>query len=264
VARNLGLDDVVDHFTLIGDELEPLRNKSGATRLGFAVLLKYVIWRGRFPTGSHELPDDVVTHLGRQARVPAGELASYDFASRTAQRHRTEIRAYSGFRECSVADSRSALHRAEQALLGRNADGMKSVGRSSSGFRTTNRHLNEDQLTRAAMIVLRLVPLAREALMRQIGAPGLAQLASFGDVDIGSRARRIEHTRLPQKPSGPMCAISSLHVRTPRRIRRRPSLVRAPRSRATRVGDHRISRRLGLGGIGGWGRPIRHSRLTER
>ena len=165
MARNLGLDDVVDHFTLIGDELELLRNKSGATRLGFAVLLKYVIWRGRFPTGSHELADDAVAHLARQVRVPAGELASYDFAGRTAQRHRTEIRAYTGFRECSVTDaetlaswlvehvaqverradrvreqlldrcrtqlieppthdrvgeiSRSALHRAERALLGR-------------------------------------------------------------------------------------------------------------------------------------------------
>ena len=165
MARNLGLDDVVDHFTLIGDELELLRNKSGATRLGFAVLLKYVIWRGRFPTGSHELADDAVAHLARQVRVPAGDLASYDFASRTAQRHRTEIRAYTGFRECSVADAealaswlaehvasfqrrehrvreellarcrtqliepptpdrasevtRSALHRAEQALLDR-------------------------------------------------------------------------------------------------------------------------------------------------
>ncbi|MCA1680317.1 MAG: DUF4158 domain-containing protein [Actinobacteria bacterium] len=59
---NWGLDDVADHFTLIGDELELLRNKSGATRLGFAVLLKHVIWRGRFPTGSHELADDAVAH----------------------------------------------------------------------------------------------------------------------------------------------------------------------------------------------------------
>jgi hypothetical protein len=105
VARNLGLDDVVDHFTLIGDELELLRNKSGATRLGFAVLLKHVLWRGRFPSGSQDLPDDAVAHLARQVRVGAGELSSYDFASRTAQRHRTEIRAYTGFRECSVADA---------------------------------------------------------------------------------------------------------------------------------------------------------------
>src|SRR5450755_4843314 len=105
MARDLGLDDVVDHFTLIGDELDQLRNKAGATRLGFAVLLKFLLWRGRFPRGLHEVPDDAVAHLARQVRVPATELGSFDFASRTAKRHRTEIRAYTGFRECSVADA---------------------------------------------------------------------------------------------------------------------------------------------------------------
>jgi hypothetical protein len=105
MASDLGLDDVVDHFTLIGDELDQLRNKSGATRLGFAVLLKFLLWRGRFPRGLHEVPDDAVAHLARQVRVPAAVLRWFDFASRTAKRHRTEIRAYTGFRECSVADA---------------------------------------------------------------------------------------------------------------------------------------------------------------
>ena len=105
MARDLGLDGAVDHFTLIGDELDQLCNKSGATRLGFAVLLKFLLWRGRFPQGRHELPDDAVAHLARQVRMPAEDLGSFDFASRTAKRHRTEIRAYTGFRECSVADA---------------------------------------------------------------------------------------------------------------------------------------------------------------
>jgi hypothetical protein len=71
VARDLGLDEVVDHFTLVGDELDLLRNKSGATRLGFAALLKFLLWRGRFPRAAHELPGDAVAHLARQVRVPA-------------------------------------------------------------------------------------------------------------------------------------------------------------------------------------------------
>ena len=75
MARDLGLDGVVDHFTLIGDEPDQLRNKSGAARLGFAVLLKFLLWRGRFPRGRHELPDDAVAHLARQVRVPAIELS---------------------------------------------------------------------------------------------------------------------------------------------------------------------------------------------
>lgn len=64
-----------------------------------------MLWRGRFPRGRHELPGDAFEHLARQVRVPAAELGSYDFASRTAQRHRTAIRQYTGFRECCVADA---------------------------------------------------------------------------------------------------------------------------------------------------------------
>ena len=45
------------------------------------------------------------TALTQPVNVPATELGSFDLASRTAKRHRTEIRAYTGFRECSVADA---------------------------------------------------------------------------------------------------------------------------------------------------------------
>ncbi len=118
MARDLGLDEVVDHFTLVGDEVDELRNKAGRTRLGFALMLKFLLWRGRFPKGRHELADDAVAHVARQVGVAPGEFASYDMAGRTAQRHRTEIRGYTGFRECSVADAEKlafwlATHTAE-------------------------------------------------------------------------------------------------------------------------------------------------------
>jgi hypothetical protein len=105
MARDLGLDEVVDHFTLVGDEVDQLRNKTGPTRLGFALTLKFLLWRGRFPRARHELADDAVDHVARQVGVAGGEFGSYDMTSRTAQRHRTEIRRYTGFRECSVADA---------------------------------------------------------------------------------------------------------------------------------------------------------------
>ncbi len=105
MARDLGLDEVVDHFTLVGDEADQLRNKAGATRLGFALTLKFLLWRGRLPRGRHELADDAVDHVARQVSVAAGDFGSYDMAGRTAQRHRSEIRRYTGFRECSVADT---------------------------------------------------------------------------------------------------------------------------------------------------------------
>jgi hypothetical protein len=79
VARPLDLDELVDHFTLDSDELEPLRNKTGATRLGFSVILKFVVWEGRFPRGRSEVPDNAAAHVARQVGVPAGELGSYDW-----------------------------------------------------------------------------------------------------------------------------------------------------------------------------------------
>jgi hypothetical protein len=56
MARDLGLDDVVDHFTLIGDELDQLRNKPGATRLGFAVLFKFLLCADGFRAGTRKSP----------------------------------------------------------------------------------------------------------------------------------------------------------------------------------------------------------------
>ncbi len=100
----------MDHFTLVGDEVDQLRNKAGATRLGFALTLKFLLWRGRFPRARHELADDAVAHVARQVGVAAGQYGSYDMSSRTAQRHRTEIRRYTGFRECSVADAEKLAH----------------------------------------------------------------------------------------------------------------------------------------------------------
>jgi hypothetical protein len=83
VARNLGLDEVVDHYTLVGDEVELVRNKAGATRLGFALALKFLLWQGRFPLGRHELADDAVEHVSRQVGVAADEFGSYDMSARS-------------------------------------------------------------------------------------------------------------------------------------------------------------------------------------
>lgn len=101
MARDLGLDEVVDHFTLNGEETGWLRNKAGATRPGFAVQMKFLLWRGRFPKMRLELPRDAVKHVARQMGVDTGELAAYDFTSRTAQRHRTELRQLTGRHECT-------------------------------------------------------------------------------------------------------------------------------------------------------------------
>ena len=56
----LDLDDLVEHWTLLKDEQALVSGKRGATRLGFAVLLKFYTQPGRFPRGRFELPGEAV------------------------------------------------------------------------------------------------------------------------------------------------------------------------------------------------------------
>ncbi len=41
MKRHWTMDELVDHWTLLPSDVALLANKTGATRLGFAVLLKY-------------------------------------------------------------------------------------------------------------------------------------------------------------------------------------------------------------------------------
>ena len=79
--------------------------KNYDSQLGFALLLKFYGRFGRFPRGRSELHDDAVEFVARQLSVGAGSVGFYEWSGRTFTRHRAEIRAHFGFRECTVADA---------------------------------------------------------------------------------------------------------------------------------------------------------------
>src|SRR4030081_3575649 len=66
VKRQWTRDDLADHWTLAPKEPELLANKTGATRLGFAVLLKAFTLDGRFPHQKHDIPGVVIVHVANQ------------------------------------------------------------------------------------------------------------------------------------------------------------------------------------------------------
>src|SRR5690349_6945400 len=68
-------DELLEHFTLLPDELTAIGNKSGATRLGFAVLLKCLQYEGRFPRSRQEVAPEVVRFLAAQVGVDAALFA---------------------------------------------------------------------------------------------------------------------------------------------------------------------------------------------
>ncbi|HEV2936524.1 MAG TPA: DUF4158 domain-containing protein [Streptosporangiaceae bacterium] len=63
-------DELIGNWTLVGDELEQLSGRRGATKLGFALLLRFYAVHGRFPAGRSEIPDQVVAHVARLVDVP--------------------------------------------------------------------------------------------------------------------------------------------------------------------------------------------------
>ncbi|GHD36422.1 putative transposase [Nocardiopsis kunsanensis] len=99
------MDELVEHWTVLDEEQELLAGKRGATRLGFALLLKYYTRHGRFPRGRAEFGDEAVAFVARQVNVASTEIAFYEWSGRTIEYHRKQIRTHLGFRVCGVADA---------------------------------------------------------------------------------------------------------------------------------------------------------------
>lgn len=78
-------------WTLIGDDWQLVGNKTGATRLGFALLLKFFEIEARFPRSTTEFPSDAVGYVAEQVKIDSAELDRYDWGSRAIERHRMQI-----------------------------------------------------------------------------------------------------------------------------------------------------------------------------
>lgn len=103
MRREWELEDLLDCWTLEEQELALLANKSGATRLGFGLMLKYFELEARFPR-REDIPRAAVEFMAGQVKVGAALFAFYDFTSRTAVNHRKQIREYHKFEEPTVED----------------------------------------------------------------------------------------------------------------------------------------------------------------
>ena len=115
-------EELIERWTLMPYELPLLSNKTGHTRLGFAVLLRFFAGEGRFPRSKGEVPGAVVVHLAKQARVPAEEYMRYDWQGRAIKYHRAEIREFFGFREATSKDSEDLQRWLVENVLPRERD----------------------------------------------------------------------------------------------------------------------------------------------
>jgi len=105
MKRQWETEELIEHWTLDVEDRILLDNKTGATRLDFAVLLKFFRREGRFPQHKHEVPGIVITFLATQVGVDASAYMQYAWQGRTIEYHRAQIREALGFRESTVADA---------------------------------------------------------------------------------------------------------------------------------------------------------------
>jgi Domain of unknown function (DUF4158) len=99
------LGELVEHWTLLEDDQALVAGKQGATRLGFALVLKFFTRHGRFPSGRRELPAEAVDFVAHQVGADPAVLDSYQWAGRTMRYHRAQVRQALGFRESTVGDA---------------------------------------------------------------------------------------------------------------------------------------------------------------
>jgi TnpA family transposase len=105
VQRQWTAEALAEHWTVLPADLDLLGNKTGATRLGYALLLKYFRAEGRFPQAKADLPPAAIVHVAQQLDLPPEHYLQYDWDGRTIKYHRTQIRDALGFREATVADA---------------------------------------------------------------------------------------------------------------------------------------------------------------
>jgi TnpA family transposase len=103
-------EDIDDRWTLRASDRVLLGNKTGATRLGFAVLLKMFQLNGRFPQRLEEVPVAAIEAIASQLEMPAAAWRGYDWHSRIAAYHRGQIRDALGFREATLVDTDALVH----------------------------------------------------------------------------------------------------------------------------------------------------------
>lgn len=182
-----------DRWVLRAADRALIGNKTGATRLGFAVLLKLFAAEGRFPRRAEDVPLAAVEAVANQVGVAATAWPGYDWRGRTIEYHRAQIRTALGFREATLEEA-EALGRwldSQVLALERRPDRLLVAARE----RCRNQSVEPPSPERLERLVRSVLHRHEEAFCAAL----LARLAPEAIAGVGSPAAPAR----PGKAAGP-------------------------------------------------------------
>jgi len=110
------------YWTLSAEERNLLGNKTGATRLGFAVLLKSFQFDGRFPDRRDGVSAAILTHLSNQTGASAEAYWEEEWNERTQRHQRAQIREHCNFKFFHAEDEAGFLSWLMEQVVSPNPD----------------------------------------------------------------------------------------------------------------------------------------------
>jgi hypothetical protein len=123
VRQEWSPEELLASWTLVDSDWDLVANKTGVTRLGFSLSLKFFELEGRFPDLLEEVPQPAVEYVAGLVKVSAAEFAKYDLTSRSAKNHRKQIREALKFRPATRADEEKLCVAGRGGVRGRAGGG---------------------------------------------------------------------------------------------------------------------------------------------
>ena len=117
MKRAWNSEELLERLALLADERRWIAGKTGANRLGFAVLLKFFQVEGRFPQLRDEVPPAVIDFVAKEVSVAPEEWKHYRWDARNIKYHRARIRELMGFREPTADDVEKLARLLQEHIL---------------------------------------------------------------------------------------------------------------------------------------------------
>ncbi|MEO0924281.1 MAG: DUF4158 domain-containing protein, partial [Cyanobacteria bacterium J06643_13] len=77
VKQNWDTEELIEHWTLLPQELELVENKVGGNKIGFALLLKHFQIFTSFPNHCSSIPKIVISYIASQLNVTESAYSDY-------------------------------------------------------------------------------------------------------------------------------------------------------------------------------------------